>query len=167
VTRGFLLTRKLLNQRFLLVTLRLLLRKFYSDRWPRICSVCRSRYSVLLSAFIPYHHIFNKSNTTGAISRAVTNDSSGAPESPTPDFMEVALLNLLLSVQCLVTWPLFVFKFFFFFGHCIVCAWYLQTFLVSMPIDTNWIETMHEWSVDEPTWLHLLDMKKSLNIQKG
>ena len=41
-------------------------------RYPRICSVCRSYIPVLLSSFMSYLRILNKSNTTGATSGAGT-----------------------------------------------------------------------------------------------
>jgi hypothetical protein len=59
--RGLLLTRKLLNQVFLLVKLKSSLRKFYGHhqdliameylchKWPRICSTCREHFPVLSS----------------------------------------------------------------------------------------------------------------------
>ena len=39
--------------------------KYLCHKLPRICSVCRNYYPVL-SSFITYHRICNKSNTTGA-----------------------------------------------------------------------------------------------------
>jgi hypothetical protein len=65
--RGLLLTRKLLNQGFLVVNLKSSLRKFYGrhrclltvteypcHNWPRICSVCRYPNPALFS-FMTYH----------------------------------------------------------------------------------------------------------------
>ena len=69
--RGLLLTRKLLNQRFLVVKLKSSLQKFtvttitygvsVSQR-PRICSVCRNPKTVLVP-FMTYHRVCNKDNT--------------------------------------------------------------------------------------------------------
>jgi hypothetical protein len=69
--RGLLLTRKLLNQGFLLVKLRSSLRKFYvvtmtwltameylCHKWPRICSTCRKHFT-LISSFMTYHRVCN------------------------------------------------------------------------------------------------------------
>jgi hypothetical protein len=69
--RGLLLTRKLLNQGFLLVKLKSLLRKLYGPlmtwltvmeylchKWPRICSTCRKHFPVF-SSFTTYHRICN------------------------------------------------------------------------------------------------------------
>jgi hypothetical protein len=69
--RGLMLTRKLLNQGFLLVKLKASYRKFYGrhhdlvDRygilchnWPRICSTCRKHFPVL-SSFMTYHRVCN------------------------------------------------------------------------------------------------------------
>ena len=69
--KGLLLTRKLLNQGFLLVKLKSLLRKLYGPlmtwltvmeylchKWPRICSTCRKHFPVF-SSFTTYHRICN------------------------------------------------------------------------------------------------------------
>ena len=64
--RGLLLTRKLLNQWFLLVKMKWSLRKFYDrhhdlvdhygvlcHKWPRICSTCRKHsHSLLITGFV-------------------------------------------------------------------------------------------------------------------
>jgi len=95
--RGLLLTRKLLNQGFLLFKLKSLLRKFYGrhhdwlivmeylcHKWPRICSTCSKQFPIL-SSFMTYHRVCNKINTTGVTSGAETAYHSGAPEF-TPSF---------------------------------------------------------------------------------
>jgi hypothetical protein len=69
--RGWLLTRKLLNQGFLLVKLNSSLRKFtvatmtwltvieyLCHKWPRIYSTCRKHFQVL-SSFMTYHRVCN------------------------------------------------------------------------------------------------------------
>ena len=69
--KGLLLTRKLLNQGFLLVKLKSLLRILYGPlmtwltvmeylchKWPRICSTCRKHFPVF-SSFTTYHRICN------------------------------------------------------------------------------------------------------------
>jgi hypothetical protein len=57
--RELLLTRKLLNQEFLLVNLKSSLRKFYlCHKWSRICSTCRTHFPVL-SSFMTYHRVCN------------------------------------------------------------------------------------------------------------
>jgi hypothetical protein len=75
--RGLLLTRKLLNQGFLLVKLKSSLRKIYGrhhdfvDRYGiyvsrmTICSTCHTLFPVL-SSFMTYHRVSNKINMTGA-----------------------------------------------------------------------------------------------------
>ena len=92
--RGLLLlTRKLLNQGFLLVKLKLLLGKFYSrhhvwvDRYgisgsQMITDVFRLRWSqnLVISSFMTFHKVCNKSSTMGAASWAGTVYLSGAPE---------------------------------------------------------------------------------------
>ena len=69
---GLLLTRKLLNQGFLLVMLKSSLRKFWgrhhdlvdryrifvSHKWPQICSICRKHFPVP-SSFMTYHRVCN------------------------------------------------------------------------------------------------------------
>ena len=89
--RGLLLTRKLLNQGFLLVKLKSSLRKIYGrhhdfvDRYGiyisqmTICSTCHTHLPVL-SSFMTYHRVSNKINMTGATSGAGTQYPSGAPE---------------------------------------------------------------------------------------
>jgi hypothetical protein len=65
--RGLLLTRKLLNQGFLLVKLKSWLRKIYGrhhdlamkylcHKWPWICSTCRKHFPVL-SSFMTYYRV--------------------------------------------------------------------------------------------------------------
>jgi hypothetical protein len=69
--RGLLLTRKLLNQEFLLVKLKSSLRmicsryhdlvnvmEYLCHKWPRICSTCRKQLPVLFS-FMTYHRVCN------------------------------------------------------------------------------------------------------------
>jgi hypothetical protein len=69
--RRLLLTRKLLNQGFLLVKLKSSFRKFavatmtwltameyLCHKWPRICSTCRKQFLVL-SSFMTYHRVCN------------------------------------------------------------------------------------------------------------
>ena len=90
--RGFLLTRKLLNQRFLLVKLMSLLQRFYCrhhdlvDRYgisvsqmTTICSTCRKHFPVV-SSFMTYHLVCNYINTTGATSGTSTAYTSEAHE---------------------------------------------------------------------------------------
>ena len=68
--RGLLLTRKPLNQYFLLVKLKSSLRMFYGHhqtwltvmeylchKWPRICSTCK--HFSILSSFMTYHQVCN------------------------------------------------------------------------------------------------------------
>ena len=94
---GLLLTRKLLNQGFLLIKLRSSLRKYLvatmtwltvmeylRHKWPRICSTCCKHFPVL-SSFMTYHQVCNQINTTGVTSGRGTAYPSGAPEF-TPGF---------------------------------------------------------------------------------
>ena len=55
---------------------------YFKDRV--LCSVCRNHYPVL-SLFMTYNRVCNKSNTKDVTCRARTADPSGAPEF-TPDF---------------------------------------------------------------------------------
>ena len=105
--KGSLLTRKLLNQWLLVVKLKLSLRKFYGHhynlvnrygvsvhKWPRICSVCRN-HNPVLSSFVAYHRVYNRSKTTGATCEAGTSYPSRAPES-TPVFIGVGVSRPLI-----------------------------------------------------------------------
>ena len=91
--RGLLLTRKLLNQDFLLVRLKsshswcftvaimtwLTVTEYLCHKWPRICSTCRKHFFAL-SSFMTYRRVCDWWNTTGAISGARTAYPSGEPE---------------------------------------------------------------------------------------
>ena len=70
-------------------------------KWPRIWSFCRN-YNPVLSLFIAYYWACNKSNTTGATSRAGTAYSSGVHEFA-PVFLHVLVVFVLfiLSNKCL------------------------------------------------------------------
>jgi hypothetical protein len=69
-----LLTRKLLNQWFLVVKLKLSLRKFYgrghelvnSHKWSLVCFACRKQYPII-SSFITYHPFYNRSTYESGI----------------------------------------------------------------------------------------------------
>ena len=78
--RRLLLTRKSLNQGFLVVKLKsplslksftvasttwLTTTEYLCHKWPRTCSVCRN-CNMILSSFITYYRVCNKSNTTVA-----------------------------------------------------------------------------------------------------
>jgi hypothetical protein len=91
--RGLLLTRKLLNQGFLLVKLKSWLRKFYGRHHDLVdcygisvrnyhggyVPLVVSHFSVL-SSFMTYYWVCNSINTTGVINGAGTAYPSGAPE---------------------------------------------------------------------------------------
>jgi len=107
--RRLLLTRKLLNQGFLVrlvVKLKSSLRKFYYRhhdlvkryKWPRICSVC-SNHNPVLSSFMTYHRICHKSNTMNVTLREGTAYPPGAPEF-TPVFSGVRVTRS--SVFCVL-----------------------------------------------------------------
>jgi hypothetical protein len=102
---GLLLTRTLLNQWFLLLTLKSSLRTFYGfhhylagryriyvHKWPRIFSTCHKHF-LILSSFMTYHRVYNYVNTTGTTSGAGTAFPSGAPGF-TPGFVMFVLLDL-------------------------------------------------------------------------
>jgi hypothetical protein len=125
------LTRKLLNQEFLLVKLKLSLRKFYGRHhesftvatmtWltimenpchkiPRKCSTCRKHFPVL-SSFMTYIRICNQTNTTGATSGAGTAYPSGASEF-TPGFLWGSCYSVICFI-CMLRRLLFVLLSFF------------------------------------------------------
>ena len=80
----FMLSRKLLNQGYLVVKMKSLLsfclQNICVKRWPRICFNCRRHNAVLVSTFKSSYQICNKSNTTGASSFTRTAYPSSAPE---------------------------------------------------------------------------------------
>ena len=89
--RGLLLTRKLLNQGFLLVKLKSSLRKCYGrhhdlvdhygifvSQMTTICSTCK--HFPVLSSFTTYYRVCNYLNRTGVTSGVGTANPSGAPE---------------------------------------------------------------------------------------
>ena len=90
--RGLLITRKLLNQGFLLVKLKSSLRKFFGRHHDLVdrngisvsqmttdCSTCRKHFPIL-SSLTTYYRVCNQINTTGAISGEGTTYHTGAPE---------------------------------------------------------------------------------------
>jgi len=88
IDRGLLLTRKVLNQVFLVVKVKSFLRRYYGrglvncyeylcHKGPRMCSVCRNHKPVL-SSFMIYYRVCNTSITTGATCREGTADTCGA-----------------------------------------------------------------------------------------
>jgi hypothetical protein len=88
-------------------------RKFYShhhdliNKWPHICSICHN-YNLVLSSFLIYHQVCNKSNMTGATCRAVAAYPSRAPEF-TPIFSGVCVAwSLVFCVMlCMLLFVLF------------------------------------------------------------
>ena len=65
----------------------------YLFKWPRICSTCRNRFSVL-SLFTTYYRVCKYINTTGATSGAGTTYPSGAPEFISRFWVGFVLLDL-------------------------------------------------------------------------
>ena len=117
--RVLLLTRKLLNQRFLLINLKSSHRKF-----------CRKHFS----SFMTYHRVCKQINITGATSGAGTAHPSGAHEF-TLGF-QWGLCYSMFSVICMLCRSLFVLLYFFFWSLCclfffdmriLITLWYLQT----------------------------------------
>jgi hypothetical protein len=124
--RGLLLTRKLLNQGFLLVKLKssltskVLLSPLWlgwplwnmCNKWPRICSTFRKHFPVL-SLFMTCHRICNYINTTGVTNGTGTAYPSGAPEF-IPGFSGVRVTQSLVLCTCIFCRSLFVLLSFFF-----------------------------------------------------
>ena len=126
LNRGLLLTRKILNQGFLLVMLK---SSFYGchhdlfdcygisvSQMTTICSTCRKHFPVL-SSFTTYYRVCKYINTTGATSGAGTAYPSGASEF-TPGFSGVRVtrsLALCFVDRCLSFCT-------FSFGHYVVCS---------------------------------------------
>ena len=93
--------------------------EYLCHKSPWICSICFN-HNPVLSSIMTYHQVCNKSNTTGATSKAGTAHPS-EHLSPQPVLVGFTLFNIPFS-----------------FGHCIVCPsiygfwlplWYLQTIL--------------------------------------
>ena len=130
--RGLLLTRKLLNQGFLVVKLKSSLRKCYGrhhdlvncteymcHKWPWIWSVC-CNHNVVLSSFKTYQRMgCSKSITTGATSRAGTGSPSEAPRS-TAAFQWDSFCSIL------------IFCVFFSFDNYIVCSSSIYDFWLTL-----------------------------------
>jgi len=70
--------------------------KYLCQKLPRICSICRN-YNSVLSSFMTYHRVCNKSNTTGVKCGGETANPSGILEF-TPCVVGIVLLDLLFSV---------------------------------------------------------------------
>jgi len=141
IDRGLLLTRKVLNKRFILVKLKSSLRKFYG--WPmwNICVTNDNGYVPLVvntSRSFPYSSLI-----TGFVSRLtrrvllVEQERFTLPEhlSEPPVFSGVHVTQFFILCVCFVD---FCFSFCpFYFGHCVVCSssiygfwlplWYLQS----------------------------------------
>ena len=128
--RGLLLTRKLLNQGFLLVKLKSSLRKFY--KWPRICSTCRKHFPVL-SLIHDLSPALQLINTTGATSGAGTAYPSGAHEF-TPSF-QWGSCYLIFSIICMFSRSFFVLLCFFFWSLC--CLFFDIRFLIVPLVSSN------------------------------
>ena len=112
--RGQLLTRKLLNQRLLLVKLTTSLRKFYGRHHDLV-----DRYGIFVSQMttvITYHRVWKQINTTGATSGAGTAYHSGAHEF-TPSFQWGSFYSI-FSFMCMLCRSLFVLLYFFCWPLC-------------------------------------------------
>jgi hypothetical protein len=105
--RGLLLIMKIQNQGFLVVKLShrfenfavatmtlLTVREYLCHKWSLMCSVCR-HHNPVLSSFVAYHRVYNRSKTTGATCEAGTSYPSRAPES-TPVFIGVGVSRPLI-----------------------------------------------------------------------
>jgi hypothetical protein len=121
--RRLLLTRKSLNQGFLVVKLKsplslksftvasttwLTTTEYLCYKWPQICSVCRN-CNMILSSFITYYRVCNKSNTTVATYGTGNAYPPGKLEF-TPGFFSVirvawSLVSCLCSVLYIIVCP--------------------------------------------------------------
>ena len=68
--------------------------EYLCHKWPSTCRVCRNHNSVL-SLFVTFHRVCNKSNTTSATNGAGTGYLSGAPDF-TPSFSGVRVARSLV-----------------------------------------------------------------------
>jgi hypothetical protein len=128
--RGLLLTRNLMTQVFLVLKLMPSLGMFYDchhdlvtppvteylcHKWPWICSICRN-HNPVLSSFMTYHRVCNKSNTTGTTCGTGTAYPSRAPEFIVGCSGVCVTRYLVVCVMCCRS--LFVH---YSFKHCVVC----------------------------------------------
>jgi hypothetical protein len=106
--RGLLITRKQFNQGFLVVKLKLSLRKFYGHhhdlvivteylchKWPSICSICRN-HNPIISLFRTCHQICNECNmmdTTSGVGMLTLPEHLSSPPPPLPILVGFVLLD--------------------------------------------------------------------------
>jgi hypothetical protein len=128
---GLLLTRKLLNQWLVprgyaeVKMTWLTITEYLCNKWPRKCSICRNQNPVL-SPFMTYHRVCNKSNTTDATSGAETAYTSGAPEF-IPGFLRGSWCSIISFVdRCL---PCSLLS----FGHSLYCLSFFVLWLLITP----------------------------------
>ena len=141
--RVLLLTRKLLNQGFLLVKLKSSLRKFYvatmtwltameylRHKWPRICFTCRKHFPILLS-FITYHRFVTRLTRRVPL---VEQELLTLPEhlSSSPIFSGVRVTRSLILYVCFVDHCLSLCT--FSFGHRVVCSSSIYGFWLPLSI---------------------------------
>ena len=86
--------------------------EYLCHTWPRICFVITT---LVLSSFMTYHRVCNKSNTTGDICGAGTAHPSGAPE-VTPVFIWVRVSR---SSVCVMICRFVLLSFFYWFLCCL------------------------------------------------
>ena len=156
---GVLLTRTLLNQWFLLLTLKSSLRTFYGfhhylagryriyvHKWPRIFSTCHKHF-LILSSFMTYHRVYNYVNTTGTTSGAGTAFPSGAP-----GFTPVLWCSCysIFSFVCMFYRSLFVLLYFFFWPLC--CLFFDLRIVITPLVSPN------------PSWSHHLVDRCGLSV---
>jgi len=145
--RGFVLTRKLLKQGFLLVKSKSSLRSFtvatmtwstvtehLCHKWPRICSTCRKQFPIFFS--------FMTCHVTRVTRRVplVKQDLSILPEHlGSPPVFRAVCVTRSLVLYVMVCRSIVVCPVVLSFGHCALCSsiyrfwlplWYLQTLLL-------------------------------------
>ena len=130
-----------------------------SHKWPLICSLCRDQTAVL-SSFMIYHRVSNKTSMTGATSGAGNANSSGAPEF-TPGFKWGSCCSIFSFPCCVLHFAVCSFSFL----DCIVCPsiysfrlphWYLQLFLF------HWVKYWFVFHLEITLFLGHLSNKKRI-----
>ena len=116
-------------------------------QWPRICSVCHN-HNPILPAFMTYHWVCKKSNTTGATCGAGIAYPSGAPEF-TPYISGVRIARSLIF--CVVFYrSLFVYLWFFYWS--LYCTSVLDLRLLITPFVSSNFSYFSPLNI---LWIHL------------
>jgi len=114
--------------------------EYLCHKWPRIRSVCRNP---VISSFMTYHRVCNKSSTTGVTCEKGTAYSSGAPELSSSSVFNGIRVARSLVFCAMFYGSLFVLLSFFIWPICclsffslrlLITLWYFQTVASSVSV---------------------------------